>query len=162
VIVVSDSGPLIALAKASLLNLLKELFGEIKVPRAVWVEVVERGRGKPGSEEVARARWIEMRDVSDQLAVEILRREMGPGEAEAIVLARELEADLVLIDDEKPREVARQLGLKVAGTIAILVKAWRTGLLTRNPVDVALEMRAKGVWISDELLQLLQSLARRP
>ena len=161
-IVVSDSGPLIALAKASLLNLLKELFGEIKVPRAVWVEVVERGRGKPGSEEVARARWIEMRDVSDQLAVEILRREMGPGEAEAIVLARELEADLVLIDDEKPREVARQLGLKVAGTIAILVKAWRTGLLTRNPVDVALEMRAKGVWISDELLQLLQSLARRP
>ena len=99
-----------------------------------------------------------MHDVSDRLAVEILRREMGPGEAETIVLAKELGADLILIDDEKPREVARQLGLKVAGTVAILVRAWRKGLLARSPVDVALEMRAKGVWISDELLQKLRSL----
>ena len=83
---------------------------------------------------------------------------MGPGEAEAIVLAKELGADLILMDDEKPREVARQLSLKVAGTIAILVRAWRKGLLARSPVDVALEMRAKGVWISDELLQKLRSL----
>jgi len=158
VIVVSNSSPLIALAKVGLLNLLREMFGEIRIPRAVWVEVVEHGRGKPGSEEVAKAEWIKVHDVSDRLAVEILRREMGPGEAETIVLAKELGADLILMDDEKPREVARQLGLKIAGTIAILVRAWRKGLLARSPVDVALEMRAKGVWISDELLQRLRSL----
>jgi len=60
---------------------------------------------------------------------------------ETIVLAKELGADLILMGDEKPREVARQPGLKIAGTIAILVRAWGKGLLARSLVDVALEMR---------------------
>ena len=53
--VVSNSGPLIALAKVGKLYVLRELFGKIIIPRAVWVEVVEKGRGKPGSDEVASA-----------------------------------------------------------------------------------------------------------
>ena len=156
-IVISNSSPLIALAKVGLLGLLKALFGEVIIPRAVWAEVVEHGGGRPGSEEVARADWIRMRSVSNRLAVDILRRELGPGEAEAIVLAKELGADLVLVDDERAREIARSLGLRIAGTIALLLMAWEKDLLVKNPVDIAEEMRAKGVWISDELMRRLRA-----
>jgi len=98
-----------------------------------------------------------MRSVSNRLAVDILRRELGPGEAEAIVLAKELGADLVLVDDERAREIARSLGLRIAGTIALLLMAWEKDLLVKNPVDIAEEMRAKGVWISDELMRRLRA-----
>ncbi|WP_246112250.1 hypothetical protein [Thermococcus aciditolerans] len=101
-IVVSDSGPLIALAKVRKLNILNELFGEVIIPRAVWVEVVERGKGKPGSEDVESATWIRVLEVKDKLSVEILTREIEVGEAEAIVLAKELNADLIILDEKIP------------------------------------------------------------
>ncbi len=72
-IVVSNSSPLITLAKIGKLNILKELFGQIIIPKAVWVEVVEKGRGKPGAEEVEKASWIKVEDAKDKLGVEILK-----------------------------------------------------------------------------------------
>ena len=74
-IVVSNSSPLIALAKIGKLHILRELFGEITIPKAVWDEVVVKGRGKPGAEEVEKAEWIKVMDVKDKLSVEVLRGE---------------------------------------------------------------------------------------
>ena len=54
-IIVSNSSPLIALAKIGKLYILKELFTEIVIPKTVWYEVAVKGKGKPGAEEVEKA-----------------------------------------------------------------------------------------------------------
>ncbi|WP_297509270.1 DUF3368 domain-containing protein [Thermococcus sp.] len=154
--VVSNSGPLIALAKVGKLYVLRELFGKIIIPRAVWVEVVEKGRGKPGSDEVASAEWIEVVDVKDKLGVDILRSEIEIGEAEAIVLAKELEADLILLDEKIPRIIAKSLGLNVTGSLAVLFLAWRRGLIDEDMGDLLRELRSKGVYFSDEVVKALK------
>ncbi len=118
--VVCNSGPLIALSKVGRLEVLKKLFGGIIISEAVWKELVEKGKGKLGSKEVEKAEWIKVRKVLNRLSVRLLLKEVDVGEAETIILAKELNADLVLMDDEVPREIAKSLELNVAGTIAVL------------------------------------------
>ncbi|WP_297495138.1 DUF3368 domain-containing protein [Thermococcus sp.] len=154
--VVSNSGPLIALAKVGKLYVLRELFGKIIIPRAVWIEVVEKGRGKPGSDEVASAEWIEVVEVKDRLSVDILRSEIEIGEAEAIVLAKELDADLLLLDEKIPRIIAKSLGLNVTGSLAVLFLAWKRGLIDEDIDDLIRELRSKGVYFSDEVVKALK------
>ena len=121
--VVCNSGPLIALSKVGRLEVLKKLFGGIIISEAVWKELVEKGKGKLGSKEVEKAEWIKVRKVLNRLSVRLLLKEVDVGEAETIILAKELNADLVLMDDEVPREIAKSLELNVAGTIAVLFEA---------------------------------------
>ena len=154
--VVSNSGPLIALAKVEKLHVLRELFGKVFIPQAVWIEVVERGKGKPGSEEVASAEWIEVVEVRDKLGVEILRGEIEVGEAETIVLAKELNADLLLLDEKIPRIIAKSLGLNVTGSLAILFLAWKRGLIADNLDDLLDELKSKGVYFSEEVVDALK------
>lgn len=73
--------------------------------------------------------WIKVVSVKDRLAVEVLLDELDLGEAETIVLARELNADLVLMDERKGRRKLDQLGVKKIGTLGILLKAKQLGVL---------------------------------
>lgn len=157
-IVVSDSGPLIALAKIGKLNILRELFGEVIIPKAVWVEVVEKGEGKPGSDEVKNATWIKVVEVGDKLSIEILRKEIEAGEAEAIVLAKELNADLIILDEKIPRIIAKSLGLKVAGSLALLFIAKKKGIINEDLEVILGELRAKGVRFSDKVVEELKRM----
>lgn len=75
--VVSDSSPLIALARIGQLELLRALFGTVLVPEAVWQEVVVDGVGRPGAGEVVQASWIERRAVTEHALVVALRRCLG-------------------------------------------------------------------------------------
>jgi len=127
--VVSNSGPLIALAEIGRFLLLKQLFGEISIPSAVYTEVVADGAGQPGAKETAEADWIKTVEVQDRLAVDLLRDELGPGQSEAIVLATELSADYLLLDDLKARRKARHLGLQVSGTLGVILMAKEAGLV---------------------------------
>jgi len=156
--VVSDSGPLIALSKIGKLHVLRDLFGEVLIPRAVWIEVVEKGRGKPGSDEVRNADWIRVVDVRDHLGVEILEREIERGEAEAIVLAKELGASLLLLDEKIPRIIAKSLGLKVAGSLAVLFIAKKKGLIDEDLDSLLKELRRKGVYFSDKVVKALKEM----
>ena len=72
---------------------------------------------------IRNANWINVTTVIDKLAVEILLDELDIGEAETIVLSKEISADLVLMDEKKGRRKVRQLGLKLSGTIGILLRA---------------------------------------
>ncbi|MCK4823723.1 DUF3368 domain-containing protein [bacterium] len=75
--------------------------------------------------------------------------EIEKGEAEAIVLAKELNAEIVLMDERIPREMPKNLGFKVAGTVGILIKAAKEGLLDlRESLD---DLRNKGFWLSDDV-----------
>jgi uncharacterized protein len=103
--VVSNSSPLINLARIGQLNLLAHLFGRLLIPDAVWREVVEKGHGNPGADEINQAEWIERVAVSNRQLVHSLLQELDPGEAESIALAVEINADWLLMDsvlEDKP------------------------------------------------------------
>jgi predicted nucleic acid-binding protein len=121
--IVSNSSPLIALATINRLTLLKALFEQVAIPQAVYDEVVIHGEGEPGSREVAEAAWIHTFQVKDRLAVDLLRESLDAGESEAIVLAQELNALYTLLDDTLARRKARLIGLRVTGTMGILLIA---------------------------------------
>ena len=115
---VSDSSVLIALSTIGQLSVLKHRFTEgILIPEAVWREVVEAGADRPGAREVRAAGWIQRRSVRDQVYVRFLCTELDTGEAEAIVLARQEQADVVLLDEKEARRVARRLEMRVLGTV---------------------------------------------
>lgn len=126
-IVVSNTSPIIGLAAVGQLDLLGALYGQIIVPQAVRNEVAAGG-DRPGVNALARS-WIEIRSVRNWLSVTTLQLELGAGESEAIVLAAETGADLVLLDEHKGRTIATRLGLKVVGSLGILVSAKHRGLL---------------------------------
>jgi predicted nucleic acid-binding protein len=105
-IVIADSSCLIALSKIGELKLLEQLFSHVFIPQAVYKEVVIRGEGRPGSKEVSSAAWIKVQNISDKLAVDALRLQLGLGESEAIVLTVELKADFIILDDWRARQAA--------------------------------------------------------
>ena len=126
----ADSSVLIALSTIGQLSLLKNRFGEgVLIPEAVWREVVEAGSGRPGAEEVRMAEWIQRGVVGDRDYVRFLCTELDTGEAEAIVLARQEQADVVLLDEKEARRAARRLGICVLGTVGLLIWAKRQGLM---------------------------------
>jgi len=96
--IVSDSSPLISWARAGKLELLRRLIKELVVPEAVYKEVVIDGKGKPGAEDVERAAWVRRDQVRQRDKVDDLSRRFGPGESEAIALASEMGA-ILLIDE---------------------------------------------------------------
>lgn len=162
-ITVANASPLIALAKIDRFSLLHRLFQEIVVPEGVWKEVVVRGAGKPGAESVVLAEqkgWLSKQSVQDKLAVMLLQTTLGAGEAEAIVLAQELKAAWVLLDDDLARTYARRIGLKVKGTAGILLAAYQAGLLDDLKTSLD-ELRAHGFWLSDHTYRAILIAANK-
>ncbi len=130
-IVVSDTTPLIGLASIGRLDLLQELFGEVYIPQAVFDETVTFGREESkAKQKVSTANWIHVVEVKDRLAVNVLLDEMDLGEIETIVLASELNADWVLMDEKKGRRKLGQLNIPKIGTLGILLKAKELGLIS--------------------------------
>lgn len=127
-IVVSNTTPLIALAWLELLDLLPQLFGAIYIPDGVRSELFNNPE-KIGNAELSSVAWLKVVSVENTLAVQMLSAELDKGESEAIVLAYELGADLVLMDERRGRRRAVQGGLAVTGTLGILIEARRQGLI---------------------------------
>lgn len=129
--VVCNSSILIALSAIGQLNLLRKRCegAELLIPKAVWREVVEEGKGQPGAQEVATADWIKVEVVKSQALLKLLLTQLDWGEAEAITLAQEKEADLVFLDEKEARELAERLGLRLLGTVGLLIWAKREGLI---------------------------------
>ncbi len=159
-IVISDSVALIGLSAIGALDLLNRLYGTVIVPDAVYQEVVVQGAGKPGAQVVAGASWIQVMTVRnksdvDQL-VSVIR--LDRGESEAIVLAQEIEADLILLDDDKARRYARQQQLSITGTVGVLLVAKQQGLipLVRPLLDALI---AAGIYVDSHLYQRARQLA---
>lgn len=150
-IVVSDASPLIALSAIGQLDLLSVLYSEVAIPPAVWQEVVVEGHGLPGAAEVSTSPWIRVIAVQDAEAVEELLGPLNIGEAEAIVLALQIHADLLLVDEDRARTIARQFKLNVVGTIGVLIEAKRKGLLQQIRPSLDALRSVGGFWISDAL-----------
>jgi hypothetical protein len=150
--VVSNSGPLITLATIGRLDLLETLFESIVIPQAVYDEVVVHGSGDPGSAETSAATWIRVHQVRDELAVNLLQESLGAGESEAIVLAQELQARYVLIDDALARRKAEHIGLRLTGTFGVLLMAKKAGLVPAVK-PILDELRQTDFRMSDRVYQ---------
>ncbi len=149
---VSNSGPLIHLAMIGRLDLLKLLFGRVVIPRAVEMEVVDRGKeeGKADAfliEGEIENGWIVVEDPVDSAEDIADSAGIDAGEAEAIMLARSRHCP-VLIDDLAARRFASGLGLEVTGSIGVVVRAVKVGLISRDEGLDALDKLALVMWLS--------------
>jgi len=159
---VSNSSPLIWLSKIGKISLLKHLYGEVLIPEEVYNEVVERGLKEGFSDalivrECVNQGWIKVSTLNER-EVELCRRimehaaEVHLGETQAILLAREVNA-LLLMDESCGRAFAETWGLKVRGTLYVILKALREGLLSKEEAKEAVSsMIIKGFRIEPKLL----------
>ena len=122
-IVVSNTSPLTNLAAIGQIGLLEVLFGQINIPEAVWQELHTGEVAWPGRQEVDEAIWIKRSRVPIAPLLAELMGDLGPGESEAIALALDLKADLILLDEKEGRRKAQRLGLRVMGVGGVLLAA---------------------------------------
>ncbi len=152
---VVDASPLIALARVGRLDLLCHVFERVLIPDAVAREIVESGSGRQGAIEVADAAWLQKKAIHDTALARLLRQNLGAGEAEAIVLARETEGAILLMDERRGRAAAERLGLEVTGLVGVLIEARELGLLPDGETVMNKLRDQAGFWISDDLRQLV-------
>jgi predicted nucleic acid-binding protein len=158
--VICDSSSLIHLGGIGRLGLLRELYGKLIIPKAVWREVVEEGKGRAGVVEVQEARlagWIEVRPASQESLLKSLKQELDDGEAEVICLAVELKASLVLLDETEARRVAGLYELKKTGAVGVLIRARLDGKLEALRPELDRLRNEAGFWLEEKLYR--QALA---
>ena len=154
-IVLADSSPLIALAKIDLFFLLQKLFGSVTISGEVYAEVVVAGAGMAGAADTSKSPWIEVRQIknSADLTMAQTRFGLGAGELSTIILAKEIRADLIILDDLGARKLAQKEGFKVQGTIAILEACFRKGYFA-DLRQAYSQLLSKGVYLNRDLLNI--------
>jgi len=137
---VSNSSPLIYLARLQRLDLLRQLFEKIFIPSAVWQEIAIDGAKNPEGPQLKEARargWIIMESLAHpQSLLDVSLSMLGAGEREAILLARDKKT-LLIIDELEGRRVAARLGIACTGTLGVLVEAKLRGFIpdVRSELD---------------------------
>lgn len=163
-IVIADTTPLISLMKIDRLELLKELFEKVYIPEAVYQELTRNTLFRNEAQEIKSCGYIQVMNVDDKKAVGILRRATGldAGESEAIVLIEEQQGNLLLMDEMKGRTVAKQMGIKIMGTIGILMIALEKHKIAYTEIVDAVEvLRDSGRHIKKELYEDLLNAAEK-
>ena len=151
-IIVSDTTAIIHLSKINAFDLLNALYSEILIPQAVYDELIGIGKTQPGAMQVMNASWIKVVPISNSVIVEKLRARLDLGESEAIALALEKNADVLIIDEAAGRAVAKELVNKIIGVVGILLEAKNIGLIDMIKPYLT-NLRATGFRMSDEFFQ---------
>ena len=146
-IVVADSSPLVALVNIGHVRILPALFREVVIPPQIAAELADARRPQSVRDFIAgRPPWLR---VQTPTCVEPIP-DLHEGECAAISLARELKADLLLIDESDGRLAALARHLQITGTIGILQRAAEQGLL--DLADAFAQIKQSDFWISPKLL----------
>lgn len=163
-IVVSDTTPLISLMKIGKLELLRQMFGEVQIPGAVYEELISNPHFLKEARQIQTSSFIRNIIIDDAKSVELLRKVTGldQGESEAIILSDFCQADLLLMDELKGRQVAGQMGLHLMGTVGMLRLAYEEKLLSYEDVMECIEvLQTNGRHISDKLFKELLEAIRQ-
>ncbi|MGB9716802.1 MAG: hypothetical protein ACPL1G_10440 [Thermodesulfovibrionales bacterium] len=139
--IVSNSSPLIVLSKIKRIELLRQLFISVYIPEAVFQEVYGVRKERCPS-------WIQVRKVKDRMAIEALEAIVDKGEAEAIILTKEINTKHILIDDKKGFNLARRMGFEPFRTTTLMGIAYKKELLIDLKAEL-INLREKGYWITD-------------
>lgn len=150
---VSNSSPIMNLAAIGRLGLIKLKFGNVVIPDAVWCEVVIDGKGKSGAEDVENSDWIKIQSVRDKALVKALEKDLDSGESEAITLAVENNADVLLLDDKSARLIAANLGLNIIGIVGILIWAKKKGIIEQLSKELENLRKKANFRMSEDLIK---------
>ena len=147
--VISNNSPLVGLSKINLLSLLRDLYTEVWIPRKVEEEFLRKDPIVRG-ETLKNAPWIKTVDLTypQTAAVYVGLHE---GEAEALALADEHDARLILLDEKKGRQKAKQIGLTVKGIVGVLQEAKEEGLIDAIK-PLLIRLQANGIHLSESLI----------
>lgn len=148
-IVVSNTTPIISLASINRVEILKDLFGEIIIAQAVYDEI--KAKESYGYREIDY-KFFKKRGIRGELYKDLLLNQLDLGESETIILAKELNADLVIIDENTAFKIAQNSGLKVTRTLSILLKAKNTGIISEIK-PLLDQMIVKGRWYSKKVYE---------
>jgi uncharacterized protein len=162
VIVVSDTSPITNLAAIGQLDLLRKLYKTIVIPIAVHHEMVTVEKLVPGAVEVQTLDWIKTQAVANVQRVEDIQANQNGidrGEAEAIVLALEIEAELLLMDERRGRNLAGTFGLNVTGLLGVLLQAKRSSLISSVKPLLDQLIQIADFRVSDELYSFVLKTA---
>jgi predicted nucleic acid-binding protein len=148
-IVISNTTPIISLSSIGKIHILKDLFGEIIIPQAVYNEI--KAKKRYGYEEV-ESEFIKVKAIQGKIYIDTFLNQLDLGEAETIILAREINADYVLIDENLGYKIAKNSGLQAIRTLSVMLKAKEKGIIKeiRPLLD---EMIAKGRWYSKKVYE---------
>lgn len=150
-VVVADATPLRYLAVIGHIGLLSSLFNKILIPPAVWDEL-----GTPSTPQSvrllmeSRPAWLYLQSPRPD-SLDAVSPDLDEGERAAIALAVEVKADLVLIDEAAGRRVAKELGMRITGTVGVLRLAAERGMI--DVPDVLSQLRASGFYIDENILR---------
>lgn len=149
--IVVNTSPWIALSICGQISLLNKLYNEVYIPYHVKEEIMAGGEEGVGVYELKTCSWIRIERVADVEKVNLLY-ELEKGEAEVIILAKEKGIKHVLIDERVARLEANVLGLEVIGTIGLLLKAKKKGILYSIKPHIT-KMLDNGIWIKKEIVK---------
>ena len=156
-VVVSNASPLIYLAAIKRLDILEQIFGTILIPPSVYREIVVVGDGQPGSVEVETLPWILAKGLTNPEPPTSLG--LDAGEADAIALAIQEGADILLMDERRGRNVASGLNLTVLGTLGVLIDAKRRGIIHRIKPELDSLVNQAGFWVNPNLYARVLEIA---
>lgn len=148
--VVSNTTPIISLLKIGKLEILKDLYQELFIPYEVYLEI-EAGKHKEYYTDLSKVEWIRIVKIQNEKSL-LFFLDLDKGEAEAIVLAQETNADLIILDETLGRFHAKHIGLIVTGTIGILLKAKENCIIDKIK-PILNELSQKGIWLSEQLIK---------
>jgi predicted nucleic acid-binding protein len=160
--IVFNTGPVIALVAATGgLSWLSDLYGRVWIPNEVYSEILAGGYEVPELVALkAAANVVQIQSGLENIPP-VLVSELDHGEASVIQTALNRKIETVAIDEKTGRRVARLHGLKVTGSLGILVRARNQGIINNLTLCVS-KMRAKGIWISDALVNQALSAVGEP
>lgn len=147
--VVVNTTPIISLAAINHLHLLEKLFGKIIIAEAVYQEI--KAKQSHAYHEIDSS-FIEVQKIQGDLYRGLLLNQLDSGEAETIILAKEIDADFVIIDENLGYKFANNSGLTAIRTLSLLLKAKEKNIVSEIK-PLLDEMILKGRWYSDRVYQ---------
>ncbi len=158
--IVSNTGPIIALAKIGKLDLLKAIAPEVLIPLTVYRELFAKFGRESQAIDQALADFIRVTEVKEiDPGIKIAIAGLDEGEKQAIALASTFSEEIVLLlDDRAGRRVAHKLGFSTTGSIGVLLRLKEKGAI-ENVGLLLSEMRDRGYWLDDKVIEVAKRLA---
>ena len=147
--VISNTSPLIGLFGINSLPFLRDIYTEVWIPRKVEKEFLAINEAIH-TEALQSAPWIKVVDLTNPQSAAIYQG-IDSGEAEVFALAAEHDARLVLLDENKGRKKAKEIGLTVKGTVGVLLEAKEEGLIEVIK-PLLIQLQANGIYLSESLI----------
>lgn len=152
--VIVNSTPLIVLCNVGKLELLRALYEEITIPEAVFAEVTKK---EDSACQIVKKSldWIRVEKILNPSDKKMYQVKLHDGEVEVMILAQEgVRADLVILDDNAAKKTAKYLGLTVTGTLGILLKAKKAGIILEI-APILKDIKKNGFYVSEDVEQMV-------